>query len=674
MGDKVNALANADKYVESVDGESARTVAEALTMSGITKGRLKEYESAIKDLSLAEGILAREYGDDDPERMRVMAIISGIQSQLGLYAESREGYKQYYKWSKSTYGEESAQACQALCYLANIESLCGNIELGKQYYIESTNRYLQIIKNNLRSISSSERESYWNSVSDNLWNMTTFGVNGETSSDAFTEASYNALLFSKSLLLTSEKSMYEILQKEGVAEDLSDYTRLVSLQAQIKDLHREYGNNKDKIGLLNIEKAQIDRNLVDRCKTYNDYTAFLDIKFKDIKETLNENEVVVDFTDFVNLDGEHVYVAYIIRPSDDNPLLLRLFNESQIDSLLGDNHRSDLYSNELSSKAADIIWSPLEAYVSEGATVYYIPSGMMHQIAMESLVLSDDTLLGEKYNFVRLSSAMEVLDYNDKLSVSSHYNATLIGGLTYEVDSNDMVAENSKYDISPLLATRGGNRDFNQESFQSLDNSLIEVEEVAQVLRNKSVLVSLLTGKNCTEESFLAMNGDAPNVLLVSTHGFYYTADDVSALSYLSGYDDAMSLTGLIMVGANKAWRGEPLPKGVLSGILTASKIAQLDLGGNDIVVLSACQTGRGEVTSEGIYGLQRAFKKAETQTILMTLWNVNDLSTKEFMTTFFHRLTENGWHKHEAFEYTKQAIRSKYKNPYHWAPFVMLD
>lgn len=675
MGDKENALVYADKYIESVAGEPTRTVAEALTMSGITKGRVKEYKSAIADLSQAEKMLAKEYGNNDPERMRVLALVSGLRSQLELYSESREGYRQYYEWTKSVYGKESAEACQALCYLANIEALCGDVELGEQYYIESTNKYLQIIKNNLKSVSSAERESYWNSVSENLWNMTAFAIKGEASNDDFTEACYNSLLFSKSLLLTSEKSMYEVLQKNGTAEDLSDYSKMVALQAQIKELSREYDDNKDKIGQLNIEKSSLDRKLVSKCKAYNDYTAFLDIKFKDIREALGENEVVIDFTDFVKINGEHVYAAYIIRHSEDHPTLLRLFSEDQIESLLGDNHTSKLYSDILSPKASDMIWTPLRKYVPDGAMVYYVPSGMMHQIAIESLALSDATLLGERYNFVRLSSAREVLDYDDGLHVSSDYKATLIGGLTYEVDGNDMMAESKKYDISPLLATRGGNRDYNnQEPFRYLDNSLPEVKEVAEVLKNKTISVSLLTGKEGTEEAFLAMTGDAPDVLLVSTHGFYYTADKNSAVSYLSGYDDAMSLTGLIMAGANRAWRGDPLPESVQSGILTASKIARLDLGGNEIVALSACQTGQGEATPEGVYGLQRAFKKAGVQTIIMTLWSVSDLSTKEFMTTFFQRLSENGWHKHEAFEYAKQTIRSKYEEPYYWAPFVMLD
>ena len=671
MGDKENALIYIDKYLNSVEGKSAEAIAEAYLMSGIIKGNLKEYDAAIADINTA----IQNYDKDSPVRMRAIALRSGLQGQCDLYEESKQGYEQYYQWVKSVYGDESTEACNALCYLANIEALNGDIEKGEQYYIESTNKFLQLIKNNMRSVSSSERESYWQSMSKNLWQMTAFGIKEEATNSVFTEASYNALLFSKSLLLASEQSMYEVLRKKGSAEDLSDYATLAAIQAQINALSRDYAANKEQIGTLHTEKLRIDRKLTEKCKAYGDYTSFLDIKYEDIKNALNDNDVVLDFTDYVRDNGEHVYAAYIIRKADDHPLLQKVFDEQQIDSLLAGGSKAKLYSTEMSNKAIDILWKPLQEYVSEGATVYYVPSGIIHQIAIESLPASNDGLLGDKYDFVRLSSAREILNTSDGIQSIAETDATLLGGLLYDVDSEVMAAESKKHEVSPLLATRGGNRDVNSPSaFSYLPNSKEEVTAVAGILKDKNIDVTLLTGNEGTEEAFLAMNGDAPTLLLVSTHGFYYTMDRAATVSYLDGYKDAMSLSGLILAGANKAWCGEPLPEGVQSGILTASKISRMDLEGNEIAVLSACQTGQGETTSEGVYGLQRAFKKAGVKTILMTLWSVNDLSTKEFVTTFFQRLANNGWHKHEAFEYAKRTIREKYKNPYHWAPFIMLD
>ena len=172
------------------------------------------------------------------------------------------------------------------------------------------------------------------------------------------------------------------------------------------------------------------------------------------------------------------------------------------------------------------------------------------------------------------------------------------------------------------------------------------------------------------------MHGKSPRILQIATHGFYYTPGKAENVDYLKGYTDAMSLSGLVLSGGNAAWLGKKLPQNVLGGILTANDIARLDLSGTDMVVLSACKSGQGRATSEGLYGLQRAFKKAGVGTIVMSLWNVSDTVSSEFMVTFYERLADkdNAWNKRKAFEQTKEIIRKKYPEPFHWAAFIMLD
>ena len=181
-------------------------------------------------------------------------------------------------------------------------------------------------------------------------------------------------------------------------------------------------------------------------------------------------------------------------------------------------------------------------------------------------------------------------------------------------------------------------------------------------------------GMNGTEESFLSMHGKSPQILHLATHGFYYTPAQANEVNYLRGYNDAMSLSGLIMSGGNAAWQGKELPEGVLGGVLTANNIARLDLSNTDMVVLSACQSGQGNATAEGLYGLQRSFKKAGVGTMVMTLWNVSDKVTTEFMIKFYEALAQNDWNKNKAFNIAKSQIRKEYPDPFHWAAFVMLD
>lgn len=139
--------------------------------------------------------------------------------------------------------------------------------------------------------------------------------------------------------------------------------------------------------------------------------------------------------------------------------------------------------------------------------------------------------------------------------------------------------------------------------------------------------------------------------------------------------DNSLKRTGLILAGGQKAWLGEAIPDNVEDGILLAEEIASMDLTGTDLVVLSACETGLGEITSEGVFGLQRAFKKAGVQTLIMSLWKVDDGATSLFMQTFYKHWFE-GETKHEAFAAAQKTVRENkdYSNPYYWAGFIMLD
>ena len=120
---------------------------------------------------------------------------------------------------------------------------------------------------------------------------------------------------------------------------------------------------------------------------------------------------------------------------------------------------------------------------------------------------------------------------------------------------------------------------------------------------------------------------------------------------------------------------GEKLPEGVEDGILTAQEISSLDLRGLDLVTLSACQTAQGDITSDGVFGLQRGFKKAGANSILMSLWKVDDEATG-FLMAEFYKYWMAGKNKHEALELAKEAVRSqtKWQNPQYWTAFILLD
>ena len=647
-----------------------RELSQIYTVRGSCYSELGDYQSAITDYKKADELLASKYPASDGERVRLYALLGGVEHRLNHYDESEHYYKLYADAIKETYGEHSLNYINAQIYLANAQGFAGHIEDGCGNYTSAVTSLKEVIKKRIPYMNTAEREGFWSPLSSLLTLMTPYALKAELYQTEYTQTCYDALLLSKAFLLDSERSVYDIIQCEGDQTDIQTYMHIASLNNQIKEWEKNYVQYADSILTTTNKVSRLESTLMNRCKSVGDITSFMDVDYSAVKKSLKKNDVLIDFTDFVPDTGDRRYAAYIVNKKQKYPLLKPLFAESQIDSL-GITRPDMFYDKDFAAEVIKLLWNPLKEHILEGSTVYYVPSQMLFQVCLESLPLEDGTLLGDHYHFVRLSSARELVREQNKANATS---AVLYGGLQYDLEPNVMAENARRYDLSSLMVMRGGDIVRGDSTFRELPGSKVEVERIAEILNRSKFEATPYTGMNGTEESFLSMHGKSPRILHLATHGFYYTPTEAEKVDYLRGYSDAMSLSGLIMSGGNAAWRGEELPTGTLGGVLTANNIAHLDLSNTDMVVLSACQTGQGNATAEGLYGLQRAFKKAGVGTMVMTLWSVSDKVATEFMIKFYESLVENDWDKHKAFEQTKSYIRTQYPDPYHWAAFVMLD
>ena len=184
---------------------------------------------------------------------------------------------------------------------------------------------------------------------------------------------------------------------------------MTALQEKIADLQRDYEHNKDTLGLLHDRLRGMDQELALRSRAYSDYTKFLNCGYQQIRHSLKDKELLIDFVDYESANGNRQYAAYLIRKNQKYPLLLRLFTQNDLDRLLRGQTADVLYSPEKSAEMLALLWKQIRPYASEGSTVYYVPSGKIYQMALESFITSDGCLLGEDYRFVRLSSAREII-------------------------------------------------------------------------------------------------------------------------------------------------------------------------------------------------------------------------------------------------------------------------
>jgi CHAT domain-containing protein len=186
------------------------------------------------------------------------------------------------------------------------------------------------------------------------------------------------------------------------------------------------------------------------------------------------------------------------------------------------------------------------------------------------------------------------------------------------------------------------------------------------MLSDKHILNKVYSSNEATEKSFKNRNGKKDYVLHISTHGFFNEKSDQA---------NSMLESGLFFAGANRYWSNDSirLEPEQDDGILRAAEISELNLNGCSLVVLSACETGLGySDTSEGIFGLQRAFRLAGANYVLMSLWDVDDRATAMLMTEFYKNLLDDV-DLDTALKNSKKRVREFYPSPKDWGGFVLL-
>lgn len=675
--------ANAQRYIDSLVvmqnyTKEPRELGLLSSARGRFYNRFGNYAKALSDYKEADRILATKYDENDPGRIELLNLMGGVENRLNHYIESERLYQDYAERIKKLLGENSVEYYNAISYLANAEGFAGHIEEGCMHYEWVVDRMKEQTKEQLPYLNTDRRENFWQPISNLLTNMTPFAIEANRLQDGFTRSCYDALLLSKSFLLEAECTLYDLLKSGRNDDVLETYESIAAMKSRIRELGKDSEYNADSILILTDMVKMNEQQILNISKKYGDITSFMNIDYNSVKANLNDDEILIDFTDYVSKSQGRKYAAFVISKSQEAPLLIPLFAESRIDSM--NVTRPDLYydtNGPIAEEMLDLLWTPFKGHIKQGSTVYYVPSHLLFQIAIESLPMEDGTLLGEHYHFVRLSSAHEMGKIHDNIQFANNKSAVLYGGLHYDMTEDEMAIEAQKHDLPPMFAMRGGIVR-GDSIYRNLPGTLKEIKEIGKCLKAQNIEVIPYIGNEGTEESFLSLNGKSPALIHLATHGFYYTPEQADRVDYLKGYKDAMSLSGLVMSGGNVAWLGKKLPNGVLGGILTANNIARMDLQGAELVVLSACQTGQGNATSEGLYGLQRAFKKAGVQSMIMTLWNIRDEASCLFMEVFYKNLTnpDYNWNKRKAFEDAKNYLRTetKFAEPYYWAAFVLLD
>ena len=609
---------------------------------------------------------------------------------------------------EKTLGKEHPDYALSLNNLAVYSYNANSIDLMTKYANECTQLYTNIIRKTFANLVAAERNLFWKKYEPwfSKW-ILEFAY--KFPSTTLVTNAYNGILLSKGLLLNSEIEMNKLLLESGDKEIIEIYNELQQNRQMLNKLY-EKPIAERSVNTDSLERVvdRMERKLVQRSKVYGDYTRNLAIGWKDIQQKLGSKDVAIEFVSFPYKNDSIIYAAYILKSDMTTPQMVSLFEAKELTAI----HNYKYYATPEVCKLA---WEKLDDYLGGCENVFFAPAGELYNIAIESLPdYNGEGLISDRFKFYRLSSTRELALVKDKNILKE---ATLYGGLNYDADAKQMkidgVREMPNYELFNIADSLNYRNGANY-----LPATKVEAENINNSLTKTSIQSSLFTDTLGTEASFKNLSGKKTNLLHIATHGFYWDeqkAQQNDNMSFLMLGNDrapryvedkALTRSGLLFSGANNALTGKVLAEGVEDGILTAKEISTLDLRGLDLVVLSACQTGLGEITGDGVFGLQRGFKKAGANTLMMSLWSVNDNATQLLMSMFYENLI-TGKGKYESlceaqryvreYEIEVQVINGEetldqekmqnqqkeeklymkqkpYQSPEYWAAFILLD
>lgn len=506
-----------------------------------------------------------------------------------------------------------------------------------------------------------EFEDYWASLSSVSLSVNGILVNSFFQGNKGTIDTYNYLLFLKNFVLVNKLAISERIKNDTEASALS--SQASGLYQELNDPHL----SKDSVGGIKNHLRLLDKKM--KSLVSNSLSGFSTVSlptFASLKQNLRENEVMLDFFpyyEFISYDTYHVYYAVSITTKESQaPKFLKLCRVEQIDEIL---RNSKLY-NAKNLVFYSEIWKKIERYISKKKKILISPTLNLNKVNFGAISCGAKRL-GDVYQLASIST-LNSLFQRDCVKDSAKKSIALFGGIDY--DASISVNKKNVQDTSKTKLDRSG--------FDYLPETFNEVTDISDLLAGV-MNTTVYSGQKATESQFKLLSRHSPSVIHISTHGFYLKGKGLKApffknLSLSSKITYKMSKCGLLFSGANNAWNGIYAQDVEEDCILTAAEVEKMDLSDTELVVLSACDTGLGDCESiDGVYGLSRAFKIAGAHTIVMTLWKVNDLVTKEFMYEFYGQIKE-GLEYHEAFRIAQKRLRLKYQDPLLWAPFVIID
>jgi len=640
------------------DHPDTATSLNNLALLYVSMGRYGEAEPLFRR---ALAISEAQLGADHPDTALSLNNLAALYRSMGRYGEAEPLFQRALAIYEAQLGADHPATATNLINLAGLYWAQGQLQPALSYLQRGLIAEETVLSRNLLGGSDTNKREYLATVSGSTdWTISLHLNHLPTHTEA-AQLAITTILQRKGRILDLFTNLRAQLADDPTAVALFDDLRaargrasnltfnpssdlsLEAKQAQLQSIQQQITTLEDQLSRRSFQFAGLTAS-----PTLNDIQAALPtstalvefVRYRPFNPTASRSERF----------GPYRYAAYILT-ADGTIQGMDLGSADAIDAavrtLVTDMSSPDTPPFQMKEEARvldALVMAKVRASLGDTTTVFISPGGALNLIPFEALMDENDSYLVERYQFRYLTSGRDLMRIAK--TPASTNPAVLIGNPTYGLPGT-LVAQ-----ADTDNPTRAIN--FSQRIFPALPGTQAEVDLIAPLLPNAAVYTRI----NATEA--VIKQQTEPSILHIATHGFFEPTNDTT---------NPLLQSGLILAGAAAGGQSGPEQ----DGILTALEVTGINLRGTQLVVLSACETGLGELSAgEGLYGLRRALVLAGAQSQVISLWKVSDDATQELMVAYYKRLRA-GTPRDVALRETQLAfLRSpEYDHPYYWAAFI---
>jgi CHAT domain-containing protein len=605
-------------------------------------------------LKKAAEVYKKKFSESNPSFAKVQNDLGNFYRMQGKFAEAEGALAKAVDIRKNALGENHPDYAKSIENLGILYWKKGDLSKAYTNLRLATEKSLEFVNSYFPPMSETEKTKYWDILRPRFQRFYNFAIEASAKNPAVLKDVYDYQIATKALLLNSTNKIKQAILSSGDQSLIKEYLSWIN---QKENLSRYYALSKEelkqqKIDLPSLEKEAnaSERALSQKSSDFSKAFSSEKLSFTKIATLLGDTEAVVEIIHVRTFDKDFIdesrYVALVLTKNSTVPSMVLLENGNQLETRYAKFYRNAIQQKIADDYSYEQYWIRIEPLLAGKKTIYLSPDGVYNQINLNTLKKKDGDYLLNRYDLVIIGNSKDLVALKQRKQSKPRKDAFLLGFPDYAGAA------------TPLPGTK------------------VEIESINKILTTAGYKTTTRQQKLASESALKGVKG--PALIHIATHGYFLADADLQSGDALgvnaeNAKNNPLLRSGLILAGAKI---GENKSTDVSSndnGILTAYEAMNLNLEGTDLIVLSACETGLGDVKSgEGVYGLQRAFLVAGADAMVMSLWKVDDAATQQLMTNFYTNWTKGG-SKLKAFKQAQLQLMTKYKDPYFWGAFVMM-